>query len=146
LFVLSLFSKNDVTDKELNIVSCATGHMQKHIMNLLEQAQEIDDDPNKQFGNTTAITDVTITVEDVNDNLPKFGSTTYNATIQENTPKNVPITLLSPAEIMIYDADQVSLLNTLPCLLFKYLYSIYSTNFFLRIAMQNIWSNIIRIR
>ncbi|XP_060593837.1 cadherin-23-like [Ruditapes philippinarum] len=74
------------------------------ILNVL--AQEIDDDPNKQFGNTTAITDVTISVEDINDNLPKFGSTTYNATIQENTPKNVPITLLSPAEIMIYDADQ----------------------------------------
>uniref|UniRef100_A0A2C9KA32 Cadherin domain-containing protein n=1 Tax=Biomphalaria glabrata TaxID=6526 RepID=A0A2C9KA32_BIOGL len=50
-------------------------------------------------------TQVSITVLDVNDNLPEFKQGTYSATVQENTPKGAP--LLMSSTIEVEDIDQI---------------------------------------
>ncbi|XP_053381734.1 protocadherin Fat 4-like [Mercenaria mercenaria] len=74
------------------------------ILNIL--VQEVEQYHGHQYGNTTATTEVTITVEDLNDNPPKFGNETYMAKVQENTPEGVPITLIGSSGITIDDADE----------------------------------------
>ncbi|XP_053381622.1 protocadherin-23-like [Mercenaria mercenaria] len=74
---------------------------------LIILAQEVDLYPDDQHGSTNATADVTIIIEDENDNAPKFENDTYIAEVQENTPGNVPITLLDPVEILVSDLDQV---------------------------------------
>ncbi|PVD37770.1 hypothetical protein C0Q70_00371 [Pomacea canaliculata] len=69
------------------------------------QATEIDTHP-PQLGNTTATTTVTITVHDLNDNAPAFSSPSFTATIKENSPPGVSLTLLSKGQIMVSDKDQ----------------------------------------
>ena len=56
-------------------------------------------------GETNATTKVSITVHDVNDNSPQFADTVYHASVQENTPRGVPLTVTTT--IKVSDMDQV---------------------------------------
>lgn len=51
--------------------------------------------------------EVTITIEDVDDNEPQFNSKSYDAIVAENTPNGVPIILSST--MRVEDIDQVNL-------------------------------------
>lgn len=62
-----------------------------------------------QEGNTTTVTEVTVIILDVNDNSPQFNNQTYNASLQENTPEGVPITLTDPVSMIVSDIDQVNI-------------------------------------
>jgi len=74
------------------------------------QVQEIEQNaPDQQYGKTNASVDVTVEITDENDNMPEFENATYTAEVQENTQPNVPITLLDPTQIMVFDHDQVFL-------------------------------------
>lgn len=76
-------------------------------MDLFFQAQEIDHHAEEQHGETTATTEVTITITDENDNVPKFSEDSFLAEVQENAPAGVPITVLNNIEIEVSDDDQV---------------------------------------
>lgn len=55
---------------------------------------------------------VTIKVEDINDNPPRFNSPSYTASILENMQEGVPITFTGPGSITymnVSDVDQVKL-------------------------------------
>lgn len=91
-----------ITNKEKN----KGGKLLMHWLLLMLQATEIDTHP-PQLGNTTVTTTVTITVLDLNDNPPEFSSPSFTATIKENSPPGVSLTLLSKAQIMVSDKDQV---------------------------------------
>ncbi|XP_052791239.1 cadherin-23-like [Mya arenaria] len=70
-------------------------------------AVEIDKNISAQFGNTNSSVDVTISISDVNDNIPKFSKEVYHASIDENMPQNVPITMMPiDDEILVTDLDQ----------------------------------------
>ena len=56
-------------------------------------------------GETNATTKVSIAVLDVNDNGPQFSQDVYLATVQENTPSGVPLTMSTRIEVE--DHDQV---------------------------------------
>lgn len=67
-------------------------------------ATEIEREGQIQYGETTATTQVSITVLDVNNNGPQFGQDVYYATVQENTPVGVPITINTT--VTVTDKDQ----------------------------------------
>jgi len=53
---------------------------------------------------------VTIKIEDINDNMPRFNSPTYTASILENMQEGVPIEFTGPGQITymnVSDVDQV---------------------------------------
>ena len=54
---------------------------------------------------------VTITVRDINDNVPTFNSTHYNGSILENTPAGIPVDLQT--DMNVYDIDQVRFISEL---------------------------------
>lgn len=76
---------------------------------LVSQATEVDKH-SPQMGNTAATVTVTITIRDVNDNAPTFSNTSYTATIRENSPSGVPLTLNSGGQITVSDNDEVRML------------------------------------
>ncbi|XP_071105206.1 cadherin-23-like [Haliotis cracherodii] len=53
----------------------------------------------------TASDTVTVTIQDKNDNSPKFNSSNYEATIQENMPTGIPITFTTQT-VHVEDKDQ----------------------------------------
>ncbi|XP_041364318.1 cadherin-23-like [Gigantopelta aegis] len=57
-----------------------------------------------QGGENKTTTVVSITVLDVNDHKPTFSARQYNASVQENTPNGVPITLETVIDVI--DGDQ----------------------------------------
>ena len=59
-----------------------------------------------QGGDNQTTTVVSITVLDVNDHSPTFSAHLYNASVKENTPDGVPITL--ETVIDVFDGDQVN--------------------------------------
>ncbi|XP_052266459.1 cadherin-23-like isoform X2 [Dreissena polymorpha] len=61
---------------------------------------------NQPANMTTAVTLVTIKVDDVNDNSPTFPLRVYQASILENMQEGVPITFNSPAVMNVSDIDQ----------------------------------------
>ncbi|XP_076459464.1 cadherin-23-like isoform X2 [Babylonia areolata] len=67
-------------------------------------ATEVEAEGRMQYGPTTATTQVSITVQDVNDNGPVFGRSLYYATVQENTPVGVPIAITNTVNVT--DSDQ----------------------------------------
>lgn len=74
------------------------------------QATEIVPAGQMNYGTTTATALVTVTVADINDNAPVFSASQYTTRIMENMQVGVPITFLSPSNVMrVSDADQVSM-------------------------------------
>ncbi|CAG5132579.1 unnamed protein product, partial [Candidula unifasciata] len=55
--------------------------------------------------NNRTETPISVTVTDINDNPPKFNANNYSASVQENTPKGVPITITSSIEVVDIDQD-----------------------------------------
>ena len=51
------------------------------------------------------MTEVTIEINDINDNPPEFGVAAVKGKVAENTPANVPINLNT--SITVVDKDQV---------------------------------------
>ncbi|WAR25682.1 CAD23-like protein [Mya arenaria] len=81
--------------------------------NITTRAVEIDKNISAQFGNTNSSVDVTISISDENDNIPKFSKEVYHASIDENMPQNVPITMMPiDDEILVTDLDQVKATET----------------------------------
>ncbi|KAL8569615.1 hypothetical protein ACOMHN_057182 [Nucella lapillus] len=68
-------------------------------------ATEMEAAGQAQYGKTSASTQVSITVQDVNNNSPQFANHVYYATVQENTPEGVPVTINQT--ITVLDKDQV---------------------------------------
>ncbi|ESP03941.1 hypothetical protein LOTGIDRAFT_230236 [Lottia gigantea] len=66
--------------------------------------------PNGQinYGQAWSTTDLSITLIDVNDNEPTFTQPLYTASIAENSPKGVPLTMSNGQLIEVSDADQTS--------------------------------------
>ncbi|KAK7500884.1 hypothetical protein BaRGS_00007764, partial [Batillaria attramentaria] len=69
------------------------------------EATELDDHP-PQLGQFTASQQVTITVNDVNDNRPRFSGTSFSAGIDENSPAGTALVLENGNQISVSDADQ----------------------------------------
>ncbi|XP_053390754.1 cadherin-87A-like, partial [Mercenaria mercenaria] len=69
-------------------------------------AEEIESAGEEQYGNTTASTHITVSVQDVDDNLPSFGKSSYHATVPENTPNGVPLSLNET--VSVNDIDQAN--------------------------------------
>nr|KAG5714955.1 hypothetical protein BaRGS_000443 [Batillaria attramentaria] len=69
------------------------------------QASEVVPPGQQNFGNTTAEEIVTITVLDVNDNVPTFSESVFQAQIQENMQNGVPVTFLT-SFMRVFDHDQ----------------------------------------
>ncbi|KAL4240882.1 Protocadherin Fat 4 [Mactra antiquata] len=105
-----LFNISDGKIHTSQVIDRDTGDVaeQSGVCILTIEAQEEDQYADKQFGETKATTNVTIIIEDVNDSPPIFNVTgnVYQATVQENTPQSVPITLTEPTEIFLEDADE----------------------------------------
>ncbi|BFZ17964.1 hypothetical protein BsWGS_21003 [Bradybaena similaris] len=64
-----------------------------------EESWDSSENPNNK-----TVTPVSITVTDINDNPPRFKESHYSASVQENTPKGVPVTVTSSIEVE--DIDQ----------------------------------------
>ncbi|CAC5415597.1 unnamed protein product [Mytilus coruscus] len=75
------------------------------VCRLTLQAKEFNTSGLPQHGNDTTNTSFVITILDKNDNLPKFNSSVYQATVDENTT-NIPLTMLRSEEIVVTDIDQ----------------------------------------
>ena len=76
-----------------------------HFVFTLTQASEVIKSGEVAGGETNATTKVSIKVRDVNDNSPQFAETVYHASVQENTPRGVPLTVNTTIEVS--DMDQV---------------------------------------
>ncbi|CAL1532634.1 unnamed protein product, partial [Lymnaea stagnalis] len=75
------------------------------ICNLIVEAVEGSEHPQgSSTSKSTAQTNVTITITDVDDNMPQFSASNFSATLDENTQQGVPITTTIP--ITISDKDQ----------------------------------------
>jgi len=60
----------------------------------------------EQTNLTRTTTPVTITIHDMDDNVPDFNNTEYHATIQEGM-SNIPLTIINHTGISVVDKDQV---------------------------------------
>ncbi|KAL8565515.1 hypothetical protein ACOMHN_049491 [Nucella lapillus] len=75
---------------------------------LTVMAQEVIQPGKQQGGKTTATTQVSITVDDINDNAPQFQQNVYYARVQENTPRGVPITVNGTIKVSDKDRNENS--------------------------------------
>ncbi|KAH3869731.1 hypothetical protein DPMN_032900, partial [Dreissena polymorpha] len=71
---------------------------------LTVQVNEVNQTQFTQYGNSTAETNVTITINDLDDNAPKFNQSIYTGTILENSGVDVAIQI--SGDIYVSDADQ----------------------------------------
>ena len=78
--------------------------------------QTEEDTPTPQ-GPTKAEAPVTIRILDINDQVPTFNKSHYEATVQENTLERIPVTLLPVgSEMIVRDMDEVYMCGTCwPC-------------------------------
>ena len=60
-----------------------------------------------QHGNTTTTTQVTIIVDDIDDNRPVFNEASFHGTLKENSAADIPVTFVT--KINVTDADYVSI-------------------------------------
>ncbi|XP_053381728.1 protocadherin Fat 4-like [Mercenaria mercenaria] len=72
---------------------------------LTVEANEIETTNKTNYGITTTSTNVTVTVQDIDDNPPDISESSYYATVAENTPEDVPIKLNTT--IVVTDIDQI---------------------------------------
>ncbi|XP_012936384.1 cadherin-23 [Aplysia californica] len=86
-------------DRDGGLIESASG-----ICRITVQATEKTTHPQTANARYTADVNVTITVQDVDDNRPRFSFPTYNASVDENTQNLVPIDL--PTKIEVSDKDQ----------------------------------------
>lgn len=77
-----------------------------HILTV--KASEVIQPGKQQGGETTATTQVSITVQDINDNAPQFAQSVYYATVLENTPRGVPITVKGTIKVSDKDLNENS--------------------------------------
>uniref|UniRef100_A0A2C9M654 Cadherin domain-containing protein n=1 Tax=Biomphalaria glabrata TaxID=6526 RepID=A0A2C9M654_BIOGL len=91
-----------VPDRDKGIV-----HDNNGICTLTVEAKEGQRYPQSIPGRDVRTEEVTITIEDVDDNEPQFNSKSYDAIVAENTPNGVPIILSST--MRVEDIDQVNL-------------------------------------
>ncbi|XP_071105348.1 cadherin-23-like [Haliotis cracherodii] len=73
------------------------------VLSFQVNASEIVIDNQTQGGDTSTVTHVTVTILDVNDNSPEFSSTLINATVLENIPVGVPLSIEGVIEVMDID-------------------------------------------
>ena len=70
--------------------------------------QQVEEDTPTPQGQTTATAMVSIQILDVNDQMPTFTQSSYEAVIQENTVERIPVSLLPlGTEIIVRDFDEV---------------------------------------
>ncbi|XP_048256977.1 cadherin-related family member 1-like [Haliotis rufescens] len=73
------------------------------VLSFQVNASEIVTDNQTQGGDTSTVTHVTVTILDVNDNSPEFSSSIINATVLENTPVGVPLSIEGVIEVKDID-------------------------------------------
>ncbi|XP_071105346.1 cadherin-23-like [Haliotis cracherodii] len=73
------------------------------VLSFQVNASEIVTDNQTQGGDASTVTHVTVTILDVNDNCPKFSSSIINATVLENTPVGVPLSIEGVIEVKDID-------------------------------------------
>ncbi|XP_046558201.1 protocadherin-like wing polarity protein stan [Haliotis rubra] len=73
------------------------------VLSFQVNASEIVPDNQTQLGDTSTVTSVTVSILDVNDNSPNFSSSIINATVFENTPVGVPLSLEGVTEVRDID-------------------------------------------
>ncbi|XP_067673636.1 cadherin-23-like [Haliotis asinina] len=78
------------------------------VLSFQVNASEIVPDNQTQLGETSTLTHVTVTILDVNDNCPHFSSNQINATVLENTPVGVPLSLEGVTEVRDIDMTAVN--------------------------------------
>ncbi|XP_069125467.1 cadherin-related family member 1-like [Argopecten irradians] len=89
----------DVLDRDAGTILKYQG-----VCRLQIQASEVTH-PGEPTVNSTASTTVTVTVEDIDDNVPTFTLSHYNAYVDEEV-SNIPLTIDGSIGIDVYDLDQ----------------------------------------
>ncbi|XP_055954484.1 cadherin-23 [Patella vulgata] len=77
------------------------------LFRLTVNASEIIPAGQNNTGITWSTTSVSITVTDINDNRPVFTKPVYHASVAENSPKGIPLTMENGELIEVFDIDQV---------------------------------------
>ncbi|KAK6170817.1 hypothetical protein SNE40_019119 [Patella caerulea] len=77
------------------------------LFRLTVNASEIIPPDQINTGITWSTTSVSITVTDINDNRPVFTKPVYHASVAENSPTGIPLTMDNGELIEVFDIDQV---------------------------------------